>query len=539
MSYLIYSPETPEEKIYQLQSGVNSIGRAYDNLILIDHPSVSRYHAWVEVNTNKFIVKDLGSRNSTFVNDVKVEQAPLQDGDKVRFGSQEFVFNLSAEEKEFETMTPSQNIREEVEKSELFRKERSIEKTEFNFNNVFGDPSVTSVIKFKEKNIYQRTLDKLKVLLEVSRQLSSPQSLEQLFKNILELLFNIIHVDRAAILLFNKQTKQLECQAFKTKIPIQDDEVFYSTQITNWVYSKGKVLATADAARDERFQDSQSIFVQQIHASMCIPLKPKEELIGVLYLDNLDLWGMYSDEDIEFVSALANQAAIAIENIRLYQKIESEAVLRSKLELFFPQSVRKKLQETDKLEIVERDVTILFADISGFTEMSSQKKPREVIEILNEYFTVVVEDIIFKYEATLEKYIGDALLAVWGAPYQKPDDADKALQSAIEMQQAVRRLNQRWCQERNLEIKIHIGLNSGKVAAGNIGSEKLIQYATIGDTTNVCSRICNVAKAEQIVISETTLGRLSNLNLPVTPLPLVKVKGKAKPLQLYLVHWSD
>ncbi len=538
MYYLTYAPGTPEEKIYQLQEGQNTIGRAYDNLILIDHPSISRYHAWIEVNPSGVIIKDLGSRNFTFVNEVKIEQTSLKDSDIIRFGSQEFIFRLvKKEQSPTLTETEPSPTPINVEKLELFRKERPLEQTQFSFNTVFGEGSISSVLKIKEKNVYQRTLDKLKVLLEVSRQLSSPQSLEQLLKNILELLFEIIHVDRAAILLFNLQTQQLECQAFKSNLSTDNGQIFYSTKITNWVYENGKILATADASQDERFQDSKSILGQQIHASMCIPLKPKEEVIGVLYLDNLDLWGMYSDEDIEFVSALANQAAIAIDNTRLYEQIESEAVLRSKLELFFPQTVRKKLQEADKLDIVEREVTVLFADISGFTEMSSTKKPREVIEILNEYFNVVVEDIIFKYEGTLEKYIGDALLAVWGAPYQNPDDADRALQAAIEMQRAVQQLNQRWRQERNLEIKIHIGLNTGKVAAGNIGSQKLIQYATIGDTTNVCSRICNVAKADQIVISQPTLNKLNNLNIPITKLPLVTVKGKAEPLQLYLVNW--
>jgi class 3 adenylate cyclase/pSer/pThr/pTyr-binding forkhead associated (FHA) protein len=539
MYYLIFASGTPDEKTYQLQEGQNTIGRAYDNLILIDHPSISRYHAWIEVNSVDVIIKDLGSRNFTFVNEVKIEQTTLKDSDSIRFGSQEFIFRV-VEQKQPPTLTETEPSPTPLNlgKSELFRKERALEQSQFSFNTVFAESSTSSVLKIKEKNVYQRTLDKLKVLLEVSRQLSSPQSLEQLLKNILELLFEIIQVDRAAILLFNQETQQLECQAFKSNLTTDNEEVFYSTKITNWVYENGKILATADASQDERFQDSKSILGQQIHASMCIPLKPKEEVIGTLYLDNLDLWGMYSDEDLEFVSALANQAAIAIDNTRLYEKIESEAVLRSKLELFFPQAVRKKLQETDKLDIVEREVTVLFADISGFTEMSSTKKPREVIEILNEYFNVVVEDIIFKYEGTLEKYIGDALLAVWGAPYENPDDADRALQAAIEMQKAVQQLNQRWRQQRNLQINIHIGLNTGKVAAGNIGSQKLIQYATIGDTTNVCSRICNVAKADQIVISQPTLNQLNNLHIPITKLPPVNVKGKAEPLQLYLVNWE-
>jgi adenylate cyclase len=308
--------------------------------------------------------------------------------------------------------------------------------------------------------------------------------------------------------------------------------------------------------------------MQEIHASMCVPLKPRDEVIGVLYADNLSRANVYSQEDLEFLTGLGNQAAIAIENAHLYEKIQSEAVMRTKLERFFPQAVSKKLKEEGNLEIVDTEVTALFADISRFTQLSSTMEPRQVIEMLNDYFRVMVEEIVFPYEGTLEKYIGDALLAVWGAPYRGDDDAYRAVQSAIAMQQAVCRLNEQWAHKRDLQIQIHIGLNTGKVAAGNIGSQKLIQYATIGDTINVASRICSCAKAGEILISQATLDQLgesypiepSTLDSPeamsrwqvkignaeltsdrwlsVERMPPVYVKGKDQSLQLYRLLWN-
>jgi adenylate cyclase len=165
-------------------------------------------------------------------------------------------------------------------------------------------------------------------------------------------------------------------------------------------------------------------------------------------------------------------------------------------------------------------------------------EPRFVIEMLNEYFQVMVEDIVFQYEGTLEKYIGDALLAVWGAPYQQPDDADRAVQAARAMQRALAQLNEQWKKRRDLQIQIHIGLNTGKVAAGNIGSPKLVQYGTIGDTTNVSSRICSAAKPGEILISQSTLDKLRDPSLVVEKIPPVLVKGKNQPLQLYRLLWD-
>ena len=131
------------------------------------------------------------------------------------------------------------------------------------------------------------------------------------------------------------------------------------------------------------------------------------------------------------------------------------------------------------------------------------------------------------------------MLAVWGAPYQKSDDVNRAVRAAIEMQWAVLRLNEQWMQQRNLQIQVHIGLNTGVVAAGNIGSEKLIQYATIGNTTNVTSRICCAAKAGEILISQTTLDKLRDWSLPVEKMLPLLVKGKNQPLQLYRVLWNQ
>ena len=350
-----------------------------------------------------------------------------------------------------------------------------------------------------------------------------------------------MNVDRGVILLTKGDLLTLEPAAIKFRLGIEEDPNFFSKTIVRYVQDHGDAIVTADALNDQRFQSSESILKQVIHASMCVPLKPRDTIIGLIYVDNLSLTNVYTQEDLEFLTSLANQAAIAIENAQLYQKIQSEAVMRSKLERFFSHTVRQKLREKEGSlwDITDTEVTILFADISSYTALSSQRSPREIITFLNEYFTVMVEEIIFPLEGTLEKYVGDALLACWGAPYPQADDTEKAVQAAIAMQKAVIGLNEQWKANTGLEIAIHIGLNTGHVAAGNIGSRELIQYAVIGDTTNVCSRICSVAKPGEIVLAESTVAKLAPLSYPFETLPPVKVKGKEDPLQLYRLHWNQ
>ncbi|HEY9729728.1 MAG TPA: adenylate/guanylate cyclase domain-containing protein [Chroococcales cyanobacterium] len=573
MPYLIQNPEASDPEIHELRFGLNTIGREINNSIIVLHKSLSRHHAQLVLTDERVLLKDLNSLNHTFVNEIQIEQCELKEGDSIRCGSVVFKFVQTLNNEtpvEFQDDEGS-DLSDEGSDLSIVRR-FSPNETRVVIQDLLDERHSGhqgSALRLRQKDTDQRAVDKLKILLEVSKQLSSPEEPDRLLVKILDLLFEIMNVDRAVILLVQEETGELEQKAVKFRPGISSNEQFYSTTITNLVYQNGDAVLIADAASDRRFHEANSILVQEIHASMCVPLKPREEVIGVLYADNLSRANVYSQEDLEFITGLGNQAAIAIENTHLYNKIQTEAVMRTKLERFFPQAVSRKLKEEGNLEIVDTEVTALFADISRFTQLSSMMEPRQVIEMLNDYFRVMVEEIVFPYEGTLEKYIGDALLAVWGAPYRRDDDACRAVQAAIAMQQAVCHLNEQWIEKRDLQIQIHIGLNTGMVAAGNIGSQKLIQYATIGDTVNVASRICSTAQAGEILISQTTLNRLgesypieaptsdsvdtvsrwqvkianaetkSDRWLSVEQIPPAYVKGKDEPIQLYRVLWDS
>jgi class 3 adenylate cyclase len=534
MPYLIYAPHSQDEKLYELRWGTNTLGRSLDNTIVISHASISRHHAEINWTSNGVEICDLQSSNHTFINESRIEKKWLKDKDIVRCGKVGFQYREQLEVIEEETgLDPGEN--------RTIIKEFSVNQDSDGMPELLCDNERSlSLLKLREQDQQKRKEDKLKVLLEVGKQLSYPERLDKLLKKILEILLDLMQIDRAAILLINPKTEKLQVKAVNSRPGIHADYQFYSKKITNFVREKQQTIMTADAQIDRRFSDSDSVISQCIHASICAPLKPRDTVIGVLYVDNLSLANVYSDEDVEFLTALANQAAIAIDHTQLYQKMESEAVLRDKLERFFPKAVSRKLREEGNLnKIVDTEVTALFSDVSQFTQMSSLMSPRAVIEMLNEYFGMMVEEIVFPYEGTLEKYIGDALVAVWGSPYQRDDDAERAVKAAIAMQWAVRRLNIQRQQRNHHPIHIHIGLNTGRVASGNIGTERLIQYAHIGDTMNVASRICSEAKANEILISASTFAQLKSHKIPVEPLPLLQVKGKKDPLKVYRVLWEE
>ena len=199
---------------------------------------------------------------------------------------------------------------------------------------------------------------------------------------------------------------------------------------------------------------------------------------------------------------------MAIEQSRLNVKIQEEEARRSRLERYFSPNVVKRITQAKEsttgtlIDVQEREVTVMFSDLVGFTTMSENMAPQEVARLLNEYFTEMLE-IIFAYDGTLDKYIGDCVMVVFGAPLEQPDHADRAVKAAIEMRNRLQEFNKSRPGRRHLIA--HTGINSGKVVAGDIGSHKRKEYTVIGNVVNLASRLeCDVAKNNQIIIGPST-----------------------------------
>jgi class 3 adenylate cyclase len=214
-----------------------------------------------------------------------------------------------------------------------------------------------------------------------------------------------------------------------------------------------------------------------------------------------------------------------------------ESVSNERLSRFFSPEIASWIAAEPELAVRATGcrVTVLFSDISGFTEMSSRMDPEEVVDLLNAYFPRMVE-IVFRHGGTLEKFIGDALLAVWGAPVARPDDTDRAVAAANEMQAEVARFNAELESLRRPKIAIHVGIASGPAAAGYIGTDRYVQYAVIGDTTNVAARICAAAGREETLVSDETRRWHSGRGVLFDAMPAIAAKGKDAPVVVHRVR---
>ncbi len=197
------------------------------------------------------------------------------------------------------------------------------------------------------------------------------------------------------------------------------------------------------------------------------------------------------------------------------------------------QVVDELLGDDTKLKLggEQREVTILFSDIRGFTSMSENMKAEEVVKTLNEYFSDMI-DIVFKYNGTLDKIIGDELMVVYGAPISGKDDTLRAVSTAIEMQTKIRLINLKRGKKGLFPIKVGVGLNKGLVVSGNIGSRDMMDYTVIGDTVNIGSRLCSYADADDIIISKSVWKSIQN-QFQFEKLKPINVKGKKEKIEIY------
>jgi len=175
----------------------------------------------------------------------------------------------------------------------------------------------------------------------------------------------------------------------------------------------------------------------------------------------------------------------------------------------------------------------LFSDIRGFTAMSEKMTPKEVVRTLNSYFSEMI-DIIFKYDGTLDKIVGDELMVVFGAPISRDDDAERAVKTAVGMVEALRKFNEKREKQNKVPINAGIGINKGKVISGNIGSKDQMDYTVIGDTVNLGARLCSFAGPLKIIISQSVKDEIGDL-YKTRKLDAIKVKGKRKPVEIFKV----
>ena len=513
---IVAEPGLPVRTL-ELKPGPNLLGRAHDNAIVIANESLSRRHACLLVTPGRALLNDLGSKNGTFVAGERVIEVELRDGTRFMCGAVELEFRG-----------------QDRERSELLH-EINLSQRQPDIDDFL---QVTGPRRQLDTGERQERMQRGRDLVGVIESLAT-LSPNDAFENILELLLGTMEsVDYAALLLCSAATAEVELKAARSRTG--SSNLNYSRHVVDYARERATAVSfSGGTSVDQRFSGADSIIDQHINASMCVPLTLRDHGTAFIYVDARTSHHTFSSEDLEFLCVFGRYAAVKLDNAALVKKLEEEAVLRSHLLRFFPSNTALQLLATEggMFKPVKLQATTLFCDLCEFTALSSTEDPAVVIALLNEYFQMLAS-IVFRHGGTLEKYIGDAVLAVWGAPFRAEDDADRAVLAAIEMQRSFLTLARAWQRAGSASLGIHIGMDTGIVAAGNIGSDRYLQYATIGEPTTLASRICGEAKFGEILISNNTHSALLSAHeLRAEPVAPLQVKGRAQPLQAWRVAW--
>lgn len=534
-SLLIHHPNRSTTTVV-INKPSTSIGRASDNEVVLVDPdrSVSRWHARIGFDGRDADVEDLQSSNGTKVNGRAIqEKTRLQPGDTIQVGKFQLEFQDKEESFDSDT-TLGYDQRFDIQSGTI--EIASLQQEPARLPKAADDSAID-------------TLKHLELLYEVGIRLSRTQSVEELVKSATELLFRIAEVHRASVILWSEEQGELVTSGVYTRdgarmdggVPQSYDpaNVIMSRTILARVRQENRPLLIRDAKSAAMLDGSASIVRAGIQAALCSPLSFQGRFLGVLYADNCADPDAFSEHDLRTFTSIAAQTGLALANALASRELVERELERQALRLYLPPKVADRIVAAGGMSHLEgtlQPVTALYADIRGFTTLSEQLEARQVVSMLSEFFTAM-SGVIFQSNGTLDKFIGDCIMALFGAPEQSDDAPRHALRAAAGMQAEMLRLNQVRLARGEPEIQIGIGLHCGPAVVGNIGSADRVQYTAIGDTVNVASRLVNLAQAGQIIVSEDIRKSIPEYE-GFKALGEVELKGRTGKMNVYSALWT-
>lgn len=516
MSFVLRYTLDGQPRKFELKGRKVLIGRAPDCDLVLTQAGISRHHCQISMEAEGAFIEDLHSKNGTRANNIYISKTKLNSGDDILVAE----FPLKFEQVEAapkkrvpQAQTPPQPTSDRQvllsDQKELHQEAGTIMRRVNDFQEIIGHYEKEPV---RQQTAAERQVDSkrvMSVLIEVAQTLIAVKSLDDIVNKLMDVIFEYLPADRGFLMLLNEENV-LEPRSVKHRDAGNSENIEISKTIADKALIEKMAILTTDAQVDDRFAAGESIRFLGIKSAMCVPLFHKEKTIGIIYLDSPTSAAMFGDSDLDLLTAMANFATVGIEQAQLNDKIQQETSVRQRLERYHSPSIvdrilrdiSRKSKEEGHLLVQERDVTVLFADIVGFTPMSERMSPSRIAQLLNEYFSEMTE-AIFKYEGTLDKYIGDAIMAIFGAPNVMSDHPYRSVCTGLEMIERLQALNETRSPEEQFNIRI--GINTGRAVAGDIGSMKRMEYTVLGNTVNVASRIESMAcKPNQVVVGEST-----------------------------------
>src|SRR5215468_387700 len=580
MARLIFGTPAGEQAV-ELRA-FNGLGRHPSNSIQLMDKIASKEHCVVEQRGTQFVLRDLGSLNGTYVNGRRVNgEQMLRHGDEIELGMTRARYDDGVSPRTYpnlpispevvqqrasssssgtpiptppvasrmpgppphadrsstmasgHTPAPAGNLRTPVRSSvssvSLEDGTRPIGAEVRASNRGFLPYDAVAQNAGQLRNDYEQ----MRMIVELTRDIGTEHDFDKLLTKILRSLFRFVAADRGVILLMGNDGTLRPGATYRrdqSDTPIK----LSSTILSRVVRDKAAILSSDAAGEFGAVNTGKSMVLNRIASAIVVPLLHEGDIYGAIWLDS-EAVAQFRQKDLELVTAVGGQAAMFIANMMLEKKIEKEAVTRERLMRLLSPNVAEQVIK-GKLDVKQggthvNSCTVFNSDIRGFTRMSEGISPDLMIEMLNEYFEVMVE-ILFRHEGTLDKFMGDGIMALFGAPASKSDDASRAIRCALDMMESLARFNRDRASRGIFPFEIGIGIHTGPLVAGYVGSTKSMSYTVIGDTANTSARLCGIASAGQILISEVVVEQVAGM-FRLEELPPTLLKNKEKPMRIF------
>ncbi|MBI5527774.1 MAG: FHA domain-containing protein [Deltaproteobacteria bacterium] len=500
------------------------IGRSEHCALQISDRGVSKEHCEIRTVGPSWVIRDLGSKNGTFVNGRSVRRELwLRDNDKITVGGVTLSFRLSSPAAASDVVSIE---RDDADNRDI----RSVVRDAGTFLPAAAIPDIEALRKDYER---------LRLAFEVYRDLSAHTEQESLLEKALDRIFQVLPAQSAAIML-NAEDGTPVPVATRARGEAERKRIVVSSTILQKAIKNGEAVLTGDALRDSRFAGAESLVARGVRSAMCVPICGRGGVLGAIHLE-APATAAFTEKDLAVLASMAAQAGVAVEHARLSRTMAEEMLTRERLSRYLsPVLVDRVVSRQTELSLEGslRRATVMFADIRQFTRLTARASPHEIVELLNAVFGVAA-DAVFVHNGVLDKFIGDAVMAVWGAAEERPDDAALAVRAAVEVQRGISVYSEAEVRAGRRAVALGIGLATGDVVVGDMGSGRRMDFTAIGASVNLASRLCSRAAGGEILASEATAEALGNTpEFPLRDLGPVPVKGHDEPVRVFSVTYE-
>jgi len=512
MNYKIEYFENDQKKEVPLKRDRYLIGKLPTNDLSILDNSISRTHCRLELAKKGYRLVDLESTNGTYVNGKQISKKKLKPGDEITIGRTLIRFLQASDDTSSIHDIDDQQISKVVPLSDRLQIEEKRELSSF------------------QANLFDS-------LTLIGKKLLSSLSLQESFGKVAEALFDILKPSSLYIFSCQQGEEELVPELIRREKQPDTDQVNISRSIARKAIKERVAILSSNTLDDSRFKKAESVIIYGIKSAISVPVWTTSSIYGLIYADITDITRTFATKDLEMVSVVANFLGLSIETIHNRERLNYEKKLRNRLERYHSPNVAEQIvqmQKTDDDLMSHREVeaSVLFLDIAGFTQRVEKIEPTRVAQFLNSFFTEMT-DAIFQFDGTLDKYLGDGLMAVFGVPFEKENHAELALRAAIEMKKRVVQFNRD--HKMGDRIQIRIGIHAGHLICGDFGSPQRVDYTVLGNNVNIASRLeSTIAQPDQIVVSEAIYQRVADKSL-FEEIGLREIAGISKPIRVYLI----